>query len=200
MTSSLKCRYALFLAVALPAVFFVPAQDLHAARFRFRAREHFEFLTVKYGALNDTENYFGLTNTLNAWFEEPFHYAWGLSFGPMLGSAKTSSAVPPVGTDKKIRLWNIGFEGKYFFRPMKSGFFGRAGVTANVLDTRGSMGKLGGGGYYLGLGWEFPVRRVGIAPEIAFRHVILEQGGSILAFTPSIGVHFYSFTDLLLKR
>lgn len=160
-------------------------------RFRIRLREHFELLSVKYEPAKDTENYFGLTNTANLWYEKPFHYAYGIAFGPILGSAKSVNDGSPAGTDPKIRLWNIGFEGKRFLRPGKEGLFGRAGITGNILDTRGSMGKLGGGGYYLGIGWESKIWKVGLAPELAFRHVFLEGGSRALAFTPSIGVHFY---------
>ena len=161
-----------------------------AGNLRVRAREHFEWLSIKYGSVGDTERYFGLTNTINLWYEDPFLYAFGLAFGPVIGSAKSQDSAP-VGTATKIRLWNIGFEGKYFFWPDKHGLFGRLGLTANILDTRGSLGKLLGGGYYLGLGWETQIWKLGIAPELAFRHVILEQSSQVFAFTPSLGVHFY---------
>ena len=163
---------------------------VEAGNFRLRAREHFEWLSVKYGSINDTEKYFGLTNTFNLWYEEPFHYAIGLAFGPLIGSAR-SQGTAPSGTNSKIRLSNFGVEGKYFFRPGQYGLFGRLGLTANILDTRGSLGNLLGGGYYLGLGWETRIWKIGVAPEIAFRHVILERSSRVFAFTPSIGLHFY---------
>ena len=47
----------------------------------------------------------------------------------------------------------------------------------------------------LGIGWETRVKKIGIAPEIAFRHVLLERNSYVLAFTPSIGVHFYVLPD-----
>ncbi|HEX9756262.1 MAG TPA: hypothetical protein VGB26_00510 [Nitrospiria bacterium] len=172
-----------FLIAYLPAV-------AEAGNVRLRAREHFEWLSIKYGAVNDTERYFGLTNTINLWYEEPFQYALGLAFGPVIGSAKSRDSAP-TGTDSKVRLWNIGFEGKYFFFPDKHGLFGRIGLTANILDTRGSLGNLLGGGYYLGVGWEARIWKLGVAPELAFRHVILEQSSQLFAFTPSIGLHFY---------
>lgn len=179
----------------VPIIFlllFIPLfpTSAEAGKFRIRAREHFEWISIKYGPTNNTASYFGLSNTFNLWYEEPFRYAIGFAFGPVLGSAK-SQGTTPAGTPSKIRLWNFGFEGKYFFWPEKLGLFGRAGLTANLLDTRGSLGNLWGGGYYLGLGWETKVWKLGIAPELAFRHVILEQNSRVLAFTPSIGVHFY---------
>ncbi len=161
-----------------------------AGNFRIRLREHFEWLSVRYEPLRQTVNYFGLTNTANIWYEEPFQYAYGLAFGPVLGSAKAQGSSPPT-VDSKIRLWNIGVEGKYFFFPKMNSFFGRLGVTGNVLDTRGSDGAIKGGGYYLGLGWESKIGRIGLAPEVAFRHVLLEKGSRVFAFTPSVGVHFY---------
>lgn len=179
------------LMMLLGMLVFLSPQDAFCGSFRIRLREHFELLSVRYESLNDSENYFGLTNTANLWYEKPMHFSIGLAMGPVLGSAKSVNDSAPMGTDPKIRLWNFGIEGKYFFRPEKSPWFGRIGVTGNLLDTRGSAGTLGGGGYYLGLGFEAKVWKLGIAPEIAFRHVFLEQGSRIYVFTPSIGVHFY---------
>ena len=159
-----------------------------AGNVRLRAREHFEWLSVKYGPARDTERYFGLTNTINVWYEEPFQYAFGLAVGPVIGSADSRNS-PPIGTGSKIRLWNIGLEGKAFFFPEENGFFGRIGFTANILDTGGTLGNLLGGGYYLG--WETRIGKLGVAPELAFRHVLLEQNSQVFAFTPSIGLHFY---------
>ena len=170
-------------------LYFFPSV-VEAGNIRLRAREHFEWLSIKYGPVSDTEKYFGLTNTLNLWFEEPFRYSLGLAFGPVIGSAKSQGEVP-LGTASTIRLWNIGVEGKYFFKPEQYGLFGRLGFTGNILDTRGSLGNLLGGGYYLGLGWETQIWKMGVAPEIAFRHVILEKSSRVFAFTPSIGFHFY---------
>jgi hypothetical protein len=172
-------------------IFCTSIDSAFCGNFRIRLREHFEFLSIRYESLNDSENYFGLTNTANLWYEKPMHYGIGLAVGPVLGSASSVNDSAPMGTDTKIRLWNIGVETKYFFYPEKKPWFGRIGLTGNILDTRGSAGKLGGGGYYLGLGFETKIWKIGLAPEIAFRHVLLEQGSSIYAFTPSIGVHFY---------
>ena len=178
--------FLVMLVVLLPCL----PEGAKAGNFRLRAREHFEWMSIRYGTASETESYFGLTNTLNAWYEEPFRYAVGLAFGPMLGSAKAHETAP-AGTDSKIRLWNIGLEGKYFFFPERYGLFGRAGLTANLLDTRGSLGTLVGGGYYLGLGWEHRFWKIGVAPEVAFRHVLLEEDSRVFAFTPSLGLHFY---------
>lgn len=184
--------WTIVLWVILALAYGYPPQAVEAGNFRLRAREHFELLSIRYGDLNEKENYFGLTNTLNAWYEKPFHYAIGLAFGPMLGSAKSMEVAPP-GTDPKIRLWNFGLEGEYFIFPENYGLFGRVGLTGNLLDTRGSVGTISGGGYYLGLGWETQIWRIGVAPELAFRHLILEQHGRLFAFTSSIGFHFYVF-------
>ncbi len=166
------------------------AGELMAGSIRLRAREHFEISTVRYGGLNDSENYSGTTNTLNVWYEEPFRYAFGFAGGPMLGSARTDHPAP-LGTDAQIRLWHFGVEGKYFVFPAKNGFFGRAGLSGLALDTRGSEGTLWGAGVYAGLGWEFKIGKVGIAPELAVRQGWLERSSQIFSFTPSIGLHFY---------
>jgi hypothetical protein len=187
-------RRSVFAALVFSLVL---ASGLEAGHFRVRLREHFDFSSVRYGPQNDEAHYFGATNTVNLWYEEPFRWAFGLALNPVLGSWKTDQTAPS-GTDPKVRLWNAGVEGKYFFFPGRSnlsGFFGRLGLTANWLDTRGSEGTLAGGGYYVGAGWEFKVWKLGLAPEAAFRHVFLERSGSIASFTPSIGVHFYVLPD-----
>lgn len=167
-----------------------------AGSWRARAREHFDRLDLRYGSPGGREHYSGLTNTMNVWYEEPFRYALGFSISPIAGLGQaTTRGSPPAGTNAKIRLWNLGFEGKLF--PWRDrGLFARAGLTGNILETRGSRGALGGAGALAGLGWEFKVRRLGIAPEAALRYVLLEGGGRIIAFTPSIGFHFYAFPGM----
>lgn len=192
----LKSRFirqtAILLLALIHAIGYSPS-TVEAGNFRIRAREDFERLTIRFGPLNRTQDYFGLTSTINAWYEEPFHYAFGLVFNSILFGDQDAIGTAPIGTPSEVRLLNIGLEAKYFFFPKKRGLFGRAGLTSSILDTRSSLGTLLGGGYYLGLGWEARVWRIGIAPEVAFRHVILEQDSQILAFTPTIGVHFYVF-------
>lgn len=193
MTKSLSTQLIMILLVGWIIALTSLPSAAEAGNSRIRAREEFDRLTIRYGSLNRTQDYFGLTSTINFWYEEPFHYAFGLVFNNILFGKQDAIATASAGTPSEVELLNIGLEGKYFFQPGKYGLFGRAGLTTSILDTRGSMGTLLGGGYYLGLGWETRVWKIGIAPEVGFRHLILEQSSQILALTPSIGIHFYVF-------
>ncbi len=159
---------------------------------RVRIREHFDWYRVKYPSQTSRVSYFGMSNTLNVWYEEPFDYAFGLALMPILGSAKATNGVVS-GTNEKIRLWNLGVELKYFLQPEVLKIFVRAGLGVNFLDTRAELGTFVGASYYLGLGYEFQIWKLGISPEVALRHVLLEQGANVLLFTPSLGIHFYIF-------
>jgi len=165
---------------------------------RIRLREHYEIIFVRYGTTGEDASYAGLSNTANVWFEKADEYAIGFSLSPILGSATTLGNVPSQ-TNRKIRLWSIGAEAKLYFYPRKRGAFGRLGLTGNILDTRGPAGAIGGAGYYLGLGWEYMIGKMGLNPELAFRHVIFGDGGRALSFTVSIGVHFYTLSEDFLQ-
>jgi hypothetical protein len=162
--------------------------DGGGGRFAPRIREHFESHT--YRVDGQTAKFRGLSNTFNLWYEKPFHYSFGLALGPVLGIARSQDAVPgTLGT--RVRLWTAGLEGKYFPMGPDLKGFARVGVAWQALDTNGTAGNISGWGGYLGLGWEFPIWRVSIAPEIAIREVRFERGVSGTVFTPCIGVHFY---------
>ncbi len=153
-----------------------------------RAREHFE--THRYKLNSGEYELTGLTNTLNIWYERPFHHSLGLALSPVIGGAKAKGAVSnEIGTE--VKLWVVGVEGKYFpYGPQRKGF-SRLGLSWHTLNTKGTFGDLQGWGYYVGLGWEFPVGMVSLAPEIAIRNIHLGNDVSAAIFTPSIGVHFY---------
>ncbi|OQW49196.1 MAG: hypothetical protein A4S09_03775 [Proteobacteria bacterium SG_bin7] len=174
--------------IILFCIGFCPINICLADGWAIRAREHFE--THKYKLNSGDYELGGLTNTLNIWHERPFRYSLGLAFSPIIGAARSKGAVSTeIGSE--IKLWVLGVEGKYFpYGPDKRGFT-RLGLSWHALDTKGTYGVLWGWGYYLGLGWEFPVGIVSLAPEIAIRNIYLNNDVSGTIFTPSIGVHFY---------
>ncbi len=161
---------------------------------RLRAREHFEFNSIHYGSAKPDQNYFGLADTVNLWYEKPFEWAFGLGAGILPGSPLNRQPAPP-GVGGKPDVWHAGFEFKYFLGQLLGvrmpGLFGRLGATANILDTNGPRGTILGGGYYVGAGYEFLIWKIGLAPEVAFRHVIYQEHVREYSFTPSFGVHFY---------
>jgi len=160
-----------------------------AGDFKFRAREHLDSHKIVFNDGSDV-TYQGLSNTLNLWWEEPRFYSIGLAFNPLLGSAKVTSG-QNVELGNEIKLITLGLEGKYYHRNISANLFSRLGVGYARLDGSGSGGDLEGYHAYLGAGWEFDVKGVGIALELAFRHSRLEQDVVVNSLTPSFGVHFY---------
>ena len=156
-----------------------------------RAREHFRWADIRYCSNGPNTSYFGLASNLTFQYEVPFRGSLGLFF-QFGGANRTGQAVAGVGDD--LGLIQTGVEGKFFFRPGKPGLFGRVAIGSAWLNTKGStFGTLFGGGFYTGFGWEFLKGKVGIAPELGYRHLYFENVTRFRAFTPSIAFHFYVF-------
>jgi len=160
-----------------------------AGDIKVRAREHIDFHNIVF---NDASNitYRGLSNTINLWWEKPRIYSIGLAFNPILGSAN-SVGKHDVRLSNKIKLITLGLEGKYYHRNISPNLFSRLGLGYTRLDTNGYLGDIDGYHTYIGAGWEFDVKGVGIALEMAYRQSRVEQGIAVNSITPSIGVHFY---------
>lgn len=161
-----------------------------AGSFAMRAREHFEIHDLDIG--EQSLKYTGLSNTINLWYEVPFKYSIGLSFSPILAKMyiDDKSASSLLGED--IKIYNVGTEYKQFLNFLnRDQFYTRLGISWIKLRSYGTHPDSNGLGIYVGGGYEFKYKRVGIAPEIAFRYGVLERGDSLLSFVPSVGVHFY---------
>ena len=165
------------------------AETASAEQIKMRAREHFDFHNIMFSD-GATHSYSGLSNTINLWWEKPKNYSLGLAFNPILGSATTDDNVNSR-LDEEVRLITLGVEGKYHHRYFVSNLFSRVGFGASRLQGSGATGEVDGYHAYLGLGWEFNVKGVGVALEMAYRRSQLGQGITIDSITPSIGVHFY---------
>ena len=165
------------------------AENISAEQIKMRAREHFDFHNIMFSD-GTNHNYSGLSNTINLWWEKPRNYSIGLAFNPILGSANTDDEVNGR-LDEEDRLITLGVEGKYHHRYLMINLFSRVGLGASRLQGSGATGDVDGYHAYVGLGWEFNVKGVGVALEMAYRRSQLEQGVSIDSITPSIGVHFY---------
>ncbi|MCF6338377.1 MAG: hypothetical protein L3J84_10580 [Gammaproteobacteria bacterium] len=159
-----------------------------AGDIKVRAREHFDFHDVAFD--NGSSAYAGLSNTINVWWEKPRIYSIGLAFNPVIGSARASGNYD-ARFGNKIKLIMLGAEGKYYHRDIAPSLFSRLGLGYSRLDAKGSIGDVDGYHAYIGAGWEFDVKGVGIALEMAFRQSRLAQGVVVNSITPSIGVHFY---------
>ena len=175
----------LFLSTIL---FFSPTTLADQERWRFRAREHFEWHSYKTEA---TEWKFkGLSNTINFWLEKPRAWSIGLAAGPVIGSARGERETSDDSFGDRIRLWSLGLEAKHFPAPGQW-FFYRAGISHHTLETRGALGVQSGVGGLLGIGIEFPVRGVGLAFELSGRLTTFGRDLSGFVINPALGVHFY---------
>jgi hypothetical protein len=163
----------------------------HAALFHLRAREHYETVRVKNLGSQDISKYQGFTNTLNYWYEQPYHYLLGIAASPLLATLPVYGS-HDAGAGKRIRLLHLGVEGKYFPVPSHINVFVRGGVYAATLSTRDTLGSFHGQSALLGIGYEWDWDGIGIAPEFSWRIGKLSQNVSFTAAGPAIGVHFYS--------
>ena len=182
----MKSKKTIIIVFMLSVLF---THTVNAEQIKMRAREHFDFHDIMF---NDGTQYSyrGLSNTINLWWEKPGDYSIGLAFNPVIGSARTDDEVNGL-LDDKVRLITLGVEGKYHHQYFVKNLFSRVGLGASRLQSGGATGDVDGFHAYLGIGWEFNVKGVGIALEMAYRRSQLEQGITVDSITPSIGVHFY---------
>lgn len=168
------------------------AHALPGGKIRLRAREHYEMHTIKSDVIDLKATYKGFSNTVNLWYEVPYVVSAGLAFSPILGAARNEDN-PARVLGERVRLYSLGLEGKYFpFWRDGLKMFTRIGLGWSQLSTKGTISKANGLHVYLGVGWEFPVWKLSLAPEIAIRQSYLQSDLSVTSITPSIGVHFYS--------
>jgi hypothetical protein len=157
-----------------------------AGRWRMRAREHYETLSLT--GTGAPATYWGFTNTIDLWYEVPFHYSVGLAGSPLL--ATLHSGAPPKGFSDTVRLLHLGAELKIFPSAVMPAFF-RLGAYQATLMTDGSAGNLTGASGLGGLGYEWNLSGIGLAPELSWRRAVLAKGIAADAFAPCLGVHFY---------
>lgn len=160
-------------------------------KIKVRAREHYEFNSFKID--NQSLDYSGFSNTINIWHEVPFKYSIGLAISPIIGKSKINDSDKSALLGDKIQILNLGIEYKQFFNLLNSNqIFFRTGASWLKIESYGTYSDLTGVSTYLGLGYEFKYKNMGIAPEMAMRFGILEKGNTMRSITPSIGFHFYN--------
>jgi hypothetical protein len=160
--------------------------NLFAIPIKFRAREHFEVHKFKGNHLDQT--FKGLSNTINIWWEDPYKFSIGLAFSPIISSL-TNSSDTPLG--KKIKLFSLGIEAKYFFSDLINSLYIRPGLFHTTLNPSSNLKNQKGYSVYLGIGYEVPLQYFSLAFELANKRSFLENSIQINSFTPSIGLHFY---------
>jgi len=175
--------------ILICAVVLIAPYMTYAGEIKARAREHIDFHRISFSD-GGNNSYSGLSNTINIWWEKPRIYSVGLAFNPILGSAMADSE-PDIRLSDEVKLITLGMEGKYYHRYVTNKLFSRLGLGATRLDTNSNIDNVDGYHAYIGAGWEFDVKGVGIALEMAFRHSRLAQNIVVNSITPSVGVHFY---------
>lgn len=158
--------------------------------YKFRARESYEWLQFKTGS--QTQQYQGLTNTINFFYEKPFDYSYGLAFGSLFSGLNSPQALP--GLSENLEIYFIGLEGKLFFLgSQRQGFFTRPGLFFHQVQNEGPRGDLNGLSLLTSIGYEFLIYQdVALAPELAFKSG--ESGPyTWQGLTLSLGLHFYEF-------
>ncbi len=163
------------------------SDSVFAGKIKIRAREHYELLKIKTDSSED--KYKGLSNTINIWWEEPYDISYGVSFSPILSGLREEDSNSTFG--KKIQTINAGVELKYFPKKLIRYLYVRPGLTYTILRPDNLIQNRNGYSAYLGLGYEIPFSKLGLALEVAYRYSDLDQNTTIETITPSIGFHFY---------
>lgn len=179
-----------FLMASLIMILFMANMNAFAAEFHVRAREHFDTVSIDSDEQSFSDTVSGIVPTINFWFEVPYYWAIGLSWGLMFINNDDYQGV--TGVSDNMELTKTGVEAKYWFS-REGGLFTRLGISQNDLATQGSYGKLTSVGTYLGVGWEFKFEKWGLALEAARREISFDHDLKISTFSPSIGFHFYGY-------
>ena len=169
---------------------FVSAPSL-AEGWRMRAREHYESVLINGFSPGSHARYAGFTNTLNLWYEKPFHWQLGFAGSPLLATLPITHGQAPLQTGNRIRLVHLGTEGKLFPFAEDFGMFMRCGLYRSELQSNGPFGKALGSSGLLGIGYEWKINGLGLAPEVSWRQGWLARDLNFTGTAPAIGLHFY---------
>jgi len=156
-----------------------------AGQWRVRARESFNSGQLNLGDGRGSRNFRGLSSDFNLFYEEPFKRLVGLTF--QRGGLSNGN--------ESLTATTVGVEGKIFPIERARYLFARGGLLAQALDPAGPPKDFWNYGFALGAGWEFPVRKVGLAPEIGGRFLWGARGRTVRTLYLSLGIHFYVFPD-----
>jgi hypothetical protein len=136
-------------------------------------------------------HYGGLSNTINVWYEKPFQYSFGFAASPLLATLPVTKGEPPPECGDRVRLVHLGSEGKIFPFAGLVHVFARAGVYSSTLTSNGPLGSTTGTSGLLGIGYEWDLGGIGLAPEFSWRTGWLARSIKFEGSAPAIGLHFY---------
>ena len=84
-------------------IFLCVVETAFAGKWRLRAREHFDTVTLKYGNQIENETTSGIGPTINFWWEEAYENSFGLALGLMyIDFARESESMA------EDNVWNSG--------------------------------------------------------------------------------------------
>ena len=183
---TLKTGRAMKSILMIVSIFFITEISL-AAKFKMRAREHYEFNQITTNGVS--EDYNGFTNTLNFFWEEPYKYSFGLAVSPMLSAIEEDVLNSSLGED--VWILNVGVELKYFVQDFIKNVYVRPGIYYTELRPDAPIADFKGVSIYAGLGYEHAFSKLGLALEVGYRYTDLNRDAEITSVVPSLGVHFY---------
>ena len=151
-----------------------------------RAREYYEFIELSRDG--DKKAYQGFSNIINYWHEVPRDYAAGLAVGSISSPYKeTDSDKPNDAFRATFRTFTLGTEYKKWFNDHP---FLRGGVYLNRFQAGSATPELGYS-FYVGAGWEFDVKGVGVALEVGHKAGFFGPRWKMSSNMIALGVHFY---------
>ena len=154
-----------------------------------RAREYYEFIDLKRDGFK--KDYQGFSNIINYWHEVPRDYAAGLAMGSIQSPYKqVDDELPTNDFRATFRTYTLGGEYKKWFYEYP---FLRAGVYANYFQA-GSADPEYGYSFYVGAGWEFDIKGVGLALEVGHKAGFYGSEWELSSNMIALGVHFYGET------
>lgn len=154
-----------------------------AASWRLRARENFE--TGRFNLEDKRGNlaYRGFLSAFNFFHEKPWKRLVGLTFH--------RGSLGRIGLQESLTITALGIEGKYFPAPKFPLWFARGGLLAQALDPAGPAKDVWTYGASIGSGFELPIWKLGIAPEIGGKFLFGSAGRKAHSLYMALGLHFY---------
>lgn len=159
------------------------APDAAAGQWRLRARENFESGVIDRGG--EPQAYRGLLSAFDLFYEKPFDRSYGLTVH--------HGGLGRVGGPGRVTVTVLGAEAKLFPVEAARLWFVRGGLITQASDPAGPGRESWTWGASVGTGVEFPVWKLGLAPEVGGKALWGSRGRRVSMFYAALGVHFYVF-------
>ena len=150
---------------------------------RMRARENFESASLNLAYEQGNLPYTGALSAFNIFREVPWRYGYGFTF--QYGALKRN------GRKERVTVTVLGLEAKNFPSEDFEYWFVRGGLLATAIDPAGPGREMWNYGFSAGTGMEFPVWKLGIAPEVGTKLQWGSRGRRAHSLYFALGIHFY---------